>query len=76
MLKGFMIFFTATAWLVSWSFAELPILSVYGSSMIECRDALTKRDRKRPCQLAAGRCTCTDKYCVDAHWKGLQATCW
>lgn len=57
-LKGFMIFFTATAWLVSWSLAELWYASVVQCGHVHAARLLTRRDRKRPCRRAASRCTC------------------
>jgi hypothetical protein len=53
-LKGFMIFLMATAWLVSWSLAELPDCQhVVRHIQRRCR---TRQGRTRPCPRAADRC--------------------
>lgn len=54
-LKGFIIFFTATAWFVSWSFAELRSRSG-GVRNVFRRCLLTIRGRTRPFRRAEGRC--------------------
>lgn len=52
-----MIFLTATAWLVSWSFAELG-QKVNTELFAKMEGNRTKRDRMRPCRRAADRCIC------------------
>src|SRR4051812_23157194 len=55
-LKGFIIFLMATAWLVSWSLAELRWVSKrLDSCAVRCKH--TRQDQKLPYPRAAGQCT-------------------
>lgn len=72
-LKGFMIFFMATAWLVSWSLAELRSgqCGVFGIGWKDC----TIRGRTHPCPRAAGRCICMNVSSARSAWRGICLTC-
>jgi len=72
-LKGFMIFLIATAWLVSWSFAELR--RGQSAIMAEVVHRLTRQVRKRPCPPAAGRCTFTRESVERMRKWGIPRTC-
>ena len=66
MLKGFIIFLTATACPVSWSFAEL--FPKWSDELHRRKlDENTRRVQRRPCRRAANRYTCAgDQYRVRA----------
>ena len=70
-LKGFMIFLMATAWLVSWSLAELP-RNQYVVGLLR-RRRRTKRGQRRPCPLAANRCTYAMLVAPGGGWWGVAA---